>query len=76
MSKLSLRGIDAAAQCFESTHAVVHTPREVADYNHTKCSVILALLQFVGVLLTKHPKEAFTVRMSSIKAALYLELYT
>lgn len=61
VSKLSLCGIEEATQCFELTHAVVHTPREVVDYNSTKCSVILALLQFVAVLLTKHPKEAFSV---------------
>ena len=61
VSKLALCGIEDAAQCFESSHTVVHTPREVVEYNATKCSVILALLRFVTVLLTSHPNEAFSV---------------
>lgn len=73
LSKLALCGIEAAVQCFESSQTVVHTPKEVVDYNATKCSVILALLHFVSVLLTKHPKDAFSVSFNCI--FLYLHIY-
>jgi DNA-dependent protein kinase catalytic subunit len=59
LSKLALHGLEGASQCYESSSSVVHTPREVSDYNSRKCAVTLALLRFVTVLLTRHPKEAF-----------------
>ena len=62
LSKLALHGLEEASQCYESSPSVIHTPREVSDYNSRKCAVTLALLRFVTVLLTRHPKEAFGVR--------------
>ena len=61
LSKLALGGLQEASQCFESAPSVVHTPREISDYNSRNCAVTLALLRFVTVLLNKHPKEAFGV---------------
>ena len=61
VSKLALRGVTEASQCFQSAPSVVHTPREISDYNSRKCSVVMALLRFVTVLLSRHPKEAFGV---------------
>jgi DNA-dependent protein kinase catalytic subunit len=73
LSRLALSGVEGASRCFDSAHAVVHTPREVASYTATKCSVLLALLHFVTVLLTRHPKQAFSHVPKSFWAAPLLE---
>ena len=61
ITQLSLRGIDAATQCYTTSYSSVHTPREEEEYNRAKCTVVLRMLKFTAVLLTHHPKEAFSV---------------
>ena len=67
LSRLVLRGVEGAVECFKLTHsAVVHTPREESEYVQKKCSVMLSLMRFVTVLLNRHPKEGFSVRCVKI----------
>ena len=61
ITQLSLRGIDAATQCYATSYSSVHTPREEEEYNRAKCTVVLRVLKFTAVLLTQHPKEVFSV---------------
>ena len=63
VSTLALHGIEAAVSCFDSSLSTVHTPREVEEYNRVKCSLVLHLLTFASILLEKHTKQAFSVRL-------------
>ncbi len=68
ITKLALAGIEAAILCYSSsTPFSVHTPREVEEYNRTKGTVIRGLLKFTTVLLSKHTKEAFSVRVKGLR---------
>jgi len=61
ITRLALGDIEAATQCYTSPYSSVHTPREEEEYNRAKCAVLLRVLKLVAVLLTRHPKEAFSV---------------
>ena len=66
LSNLALHDTEAAVNCFDSTLSTIHTPREVEEYNRVKCSLVLQLLNFVSILLDKHPKQAFTVSVEVV----------
>ena len=50
VSKLSLRGIKGASDCFESCSESIHSPQEIEEYNRVKCSLVMDVLKFVGIL--------------------------
>ena len=51
VQKLALCGLEAAVSCFDHTLETVHSPREREEYDTAKCSLILHLLKFLGILV-------------------------
>ncbi|KAL3877683.1 hypothetical protein ACJMK2_035352, partial [Sinanodonta woodiana] len=62
LENVALKDIDSVTKLFPaSTAADTFTPKEIEDFNRTKCTVIVRLLNFLTVLIGKYQKDAFKV---------------
>uniref|UniRef100_A0A665X102 DNA-dependent protein kinase catalytic subunit n=1 Tax=Echeneis naucrates TaxID=173247 RepID=A0A665X102_ECHNA len=75
LAELATHELAAAEICFpwalKSSHL---SPREVDQYNYSKCTVIVRMLEFVTVILVKGDKELWKVLEQDIFCSVFFEL--
>uniref|UniRef100_A0A3Q3H3L0 DNA-dependent protein kinase catalytic subunit n=1 Tax=Labrus bergylta TaxID=56723 RepID=A0A3Q3H3L0_9LABR len=62
LSELSTRDLSAAESCFPVGEKTSHfSPREVDQYNFSKCTIIVRLLEFTAMILVKADQDFWKV---------------
>ncbi|KAK3580733.1 hypothetical protein CHS0354_005741 [Potamilus streckersoni] len=62
LGNVALKDLDSVTKLFPvGTMAGTFTPKEIEDFNRTKCTVIVRLLNFLTVLIGKYQKDAVKV---------------
>lgn len=65
MTELATHDLAAAESCFPVGVRSSHfSPREVDQYNYSKCTIIVRLLEFVTMILTKGDKDFWKVSLN------------
>uniref|UniRef100_A0A8C1YUK1 DNA-dependent protein kinase catalytic subunit n=1 Tax=Cyprinus carpio TaxID=7962 RepID=A0A8C1YUK1_CYPCA len=66
LTELSMQDIQAARACFKMGNAGQShfSPRETEQYNHSKCSIIVRILEFSTMVLQKCPQDLYVFNSS------------
>lgn len=65
LTELATHELVAAESCFPLGEKTSHfSPREVEQYNYSKCTIIVRLLEFTTMILAKGDKELWKVSLN------------
>uniref|UniRef100_A0A3P9H2R7 DNA-dependent protein kinase catalytic subunit n=1 Tax=Oryzias latipes TaxID=8090 RepID=A0A3P9H2R7_ORYLA len=75
LTELATRELAAAESCFLFGERTSHfSPREVDQYNYSKCTIIVRLLEFASMILVKGDQEFWQLLEPEIFCAIFFEL--
>lgn len=75
LTELATRDLVAAECCFPLREKASHfSPREVDQYNYSKCTIIVRLLEFATMILVKGEQELWKALEQDIFCAAFFEL--
>lgn len=65
LTELATRDLATAESCFPVSKKTSHfSPGEVDQYNYSKCTIIVRLLEFASMILVKGDQEFWKVSLS------------
>lgn len=75
LTELATHELAAAESCFSVSDKTSHfSPREVDQYNYSKCTIIVRLLEFAGMILVKGDQEFWKVLEQDLFSPIFFEL--
>ncbi|XP_065804990.1 DNA-dependent protein kinase catalytic subunit isoform X2 [Labrus bergylta] len=75
LSELSTRDLSAAESCFPVGEKTSHfSPREVDQYNFSKCTIIVRLLEFTAMILVKADQDFWKLLEEDVFVPAFYEL--
>ncbi|KAK7881228.1 hypothetical protein WMY93_029637 [Mugilogobius chulae] len=75
LSELATRDLAAAESCFTISEKTSHfSPREVEQYNYSKCTIIVRLLEFAAMILVKGDQEFWKALEQDLLSPVFFEL--
>ncbi|KAJ0023075.1 hypothetical protein NQD34_015209 [Periophthalmus magnuspinnatus] len=75
LSELATRDLATAESCFSVSEKTSHfSPLEVDQYNYSKCTIIVRLLEFVSVILVKGDHELWKALEQDVFSPVLFEL--
>ncbi|XP_034023252.1 DNA-dependent protein kinase catalytic subunit-like [Thalassophryne amazonica] len=75
LTELATHDLAAAQTCFSLGEKTSHfSPREVDQYNYSKCTIIVRLLEFATMILVKEDKEFWKLLEQDIFGSVFFEL--
>ncbi|GAA6219422.1 DNA-dependent protein kinase catalytic subunit [Lates japonicus] len=75
LTELATHHLEAAESCFLLGEKSSHfSPREVDQYNYSKCTIIIRLLEFATMILVKGDQEFWKLLEEDIFCAVFFEL--
>ncbi|XP_026183019.1 DNA-dependent protein kinase catalytic subunit isoform X2 [Mastacembelus armatus] len=75
LTELALYELTAAESCFPHSEKTSHlSPREMDQYNYSKCTIIVRLLEFATMILVKGDQEFWKLLEQDIFCAAFFEL--
>ncbi|XP_024136141.1 DNA-dependent protein kinase catalytic subunit isoform X1 [Oryzias melastigma] len=75
LTELATRELAAAESCFLFGERTSHfSPREVDQYNYSKCTIIVRLLEFTSMILVKGDQTFWELLEAEIFCAVFFEL--
>ncbi|XP_061568965.1 DNA-dependent protein kinase catalytic subunit [Cololabis saira] len=75
LTELAARDLAAAESCFPLGERTSHfSPREVEQYNYSKCTIVVRLLEFASMILVKGDQEFWKLLEQDVFCAVFFEL--
>ncbi|XP_014836896.1 PREDICTED: DNA-dependent protein kinase catalytic subunit [Poecilia mexicana] len=75
LTELASRGLAAAESCFCLGERMSHfSPREVDQYNYSKCTITVRLLEFASMILVKGDQEFWKLLEQEVFCSVFFEL--
>ncbi|XP_014905517.1 DNA-dependent protein kinase catalytic subunit [Poecilia latipinna] len=75
LTELASRGLAAAESCFGLGERMSHfSPREVDQYNYSKCTITVRLLEFASMILVKGDQEFWKLLEQEVFCSVFFEL--
>lgn len=75
LSELATHDLAAAESCFQIGEKTSHfSPREIDQYNYSKCTIIVRLLEFAAVILVKGDQEFVKALEADLFSPMFFEL--
>ncbi|XP_029955282.1 DNA-dependent protein kinase catalytic subunit [Salarias fasciatus] len=75
LTELAAHGLASAESCFPLGDRTSHfSPRETEQYNYSKCTIIVRLLEFASMILAKGDEELWKLLEKDIFGSVFFEL--
>ncbi|KAF7660907.1 hypothetical protein LDENG_00272900 [Lucifuga dentata] len=75
LTELAMHELTAAESCFRLGEKMSHfSPREVDQYNYSKCTIIIRLLEFATMILIKGNQEFWKLLEQDVFGSVFFEL--
>ncbi|MED6252924.1 hypothetical protein ATANTOWER_019404 [Ataeniobius toweri] len=75
LTKLAAHGLTAAEGCFPHGERTSHfSPREVDQYNYSKCTIVVRLLEFASMILDKGDQGIWKLLEQDVFCSVFFDL--
>ncbi|XP_029935630.1 DNA-dependent protein kinase catalytic subunit isoform X2 [Myripristis murdjan] len=75
LTELATHGLEAAESCFPMGQQTSHfSPREIDQYNYSKCTIIVRLMEFTTMILVKCDEHMWKLLEQDVFGSVFFEL--